>query len=160
MKTAIMIGSILLGFALTLQAKPVITDKMILALAIQETGNKTGLIGDKHMKEHSYGKYQIRRVYLADVMHVYSKEFFLDFGVKNPTLEMIRTNDKMGKWVVVKYLTIYGASYEKQTGNKMTPEIAFKIHNGGPQGWNKKFNVYKNASAYAKSVMHIYQELA
>ena len=40
--------------------------------------------------------------------------------------------------IVTLYLTYWGKQYEKKTGKEVTDEVYSKIHNGGPNGWNKE----------------------
>lgn len=163
MKKILFAIAIFLGLAIALPviAKPVVTDQMIHAIAMQESRNRTGVVGDKHLKQYSYGKYQIRQAYLDDVIRRYGKDFRKEFGISKPTLKQIQWNDKMGKWVVKHYLLMYGENYEKKTGNKLTPMIAFQIHNGGPNGWNPAYKLlHKDAYAYSVSTMSWYKNNA
>ena len=47
-------------------------------------------------------------------------------------------NPVKARIIVTLYLTYWGKHYEKKTGNKVNDEIYSKIHNGGPNGWNKE----------------------
>ena len=154
MKTAIILVLSLVSFSYALDSK------IIETIAIKETHNKTGAVGDLHMKKHSYGKYQIRQGYLDDVIKLFGKEFKQKFGKAKPTLKEVQWNDEMGKWIVAKYIGYYGSRYTKITGLPMTPQIAFMIHNGGPDGWKKGDPVYKGAYAYSRQAMSIYREIS
>jgi hypothetical protein len=152
MKTLMMVITMLACNCMGVQ----ITESMLKAIAMQESTCRNGLIGDKHLKEHSYGMYQIRRGYLADVMKAYKKECISKYG-RTLTLEDMQYSPSKSKWVVTKYLTLYGKAYEKKTGKKLTAEIAFRIHNGGPQGWNKKYpKIYAKTTIYSNLVMRYY----
>lgn len=147
---------LMLFLVLTAQA---VDTKILQAIAHVESRNQTGVIGDLHLKEHSYGKYQIRRIYVQDVMSSYGSEFRKLFHVEQPTMKEIQHNDVMGKWFVTKYLTKYGKYYTKKTGKAPTPEIYFMIHNGGPMGWDKKKKVHKMAYAYAMNALKKYRSV-
>ena len=134
--------------------------KILNAIAHIESRNRNGVVGDLKMKEHSYGKYQIRRIYMEDVMSTNGDEFRKLFHVEQPTLKEIRYNDVMGRWFVEKYITKYGARYTKLTGKPLTPEIAFMIHNGGPMGWKKGLKVHVKAYAYSVAALKYYKEIA
>lgn len=139
------------GFGVT------VTAQMLKAIATQESTNRNGIVGDKHLKEHSYGMYQIRRPYLADVMKAYKKECIAKWG-RTLTLKDMQYDPKMSAWVVTKYIELYGKNYEKKTGKKVTAEIAFRIHNGGPMGWNKKYKkLYTATTVYKNAVMRWYK---
>jgi hypothetical protein len=129
---------------------------MLNAIAMQESGNRNGIVGDKHLPKHSYGVYQIREGYLKDVMTFYKKDCIAKYG-RTLTLEDMRYCPDKAKWVVTKYLTHYGKAYEKKTGKKLTADTAFRIHNGGPQGWNKKYpKIYAKTTIYSNLVMRYY----
>lgn len=134
-----------------------VTDSMIRAIAMQESSCRNFVVGDlKNPNGKSYGMYQIRKGYLQDVMTHYGKECKQKYG-RLLTLEDMRTSPEKSKWVVIRYISYYGSRYEKKTGKKMTAEIAFKLHNGGLQGYNPKYKkLYACSTAYSKLVMRYY----
>ena len=148
---------VLLFLLAAASARACIDDRFIESLAVKETGGRTGLIGDKHLREYSYGRWQIRRVYLEDVKRLRGRELE-KAGYKNPGLEDVRKDDRLGRLVVELYLGYYGKAYEKKTGRALTPEVAFMIHNGGPRGWDKGVRHHPAARAYAASAMSIYRK--
>lgn len=152
MKTTILIALMLSlnGLSAT------VTDKMLSAIAMQESSNRNGIVGDKHLPKHSYGLYQIREGYLADVTNLCKKECIATWG-RTLTLEDMQYNPKMAKWVVRHYIQHYGKAYEKKTGLKMSASVAFMIHNGGPFGYRKDYKqLYAKTSNYSKLVMRWY----
>jgi hypothetical protein len=152
MKTTILIALMLAMNGLS----ATVTDKMLSAIAMQESSNRNGIVGDKHLAKHSYGMYQIREAYLADVMKAYKKECIATFG-RTLTLNDMQYSPTKAKWVVRKYIEHYGKAYEKRTGNKLTAEIAFRIHNGGPSGYRKDYKaIYAKTTVYSKLAMRYY----
>jgi hypothetical protein len=135
-----------------------VTTKTLHAIAMQESGNRTGLKGDLHLKTPSVGLYQVRDAYLKDVLRVYGKECVKQWGRQLTMNDMLTSREK-STWVVSRYLSYYGGLYEKRTGLKATPEVLAKIHNGGPRGADPKYKaLYANTSHYSKKVMKHYQK--
>lgn len=77
--------------------------------------------------EDAHGRYQIRAGYLADANEVLGTSYSLA-DCHNP---------EISERVVRAYLMRYGSAYEQRTGNKATPEILARIHNGGPRGYER-----------------------
>ena len=158
-RQGVMIRGIVLVVALAaLESMGVVDGRFVAALAFKETGNRSGIVGDRHLKEHSYGKWQIRRVYLEDVKRLCGKEL-AKAGYPDPSLEDVRKDDRLGRIVVELYLGHYGRAYERATGRRMTPAVAFMIHNGGPRGWDPRVRHHAAARSYAESAMRIYAKI-
>lgn len=105
----------------------------LAALIAHESGGKP-TVGDKNLWEHTYGVCQIREDYLTDVNTIAGTRF---------TLEQVHRSESLSRWCVVTYVTHYGKRYTKITGNPLTPEVAARLHNGGPNGpWNPKTDAH------------------
>ncbi len=137
-----------------------VTDSMLRAIAMQESSNRNGIVGDLHLQDHSYGTYQIRAAYLADVNKNYKKDVLKTWG-RLLTLEDMQYSPSKSKFVVKRYLEYYGGLYQKKTGKEPTAEVLARIHNGGPSAWNPKYKkLYQATSNYSKKVMKHYTRKA
>ena len=125
-------------------------DKLIQALIKKE--NPYGLpwlVGDKHLKNKAYGLLQIRLPYLNDVNRIAGKDVQKVWG--KDKLEISDMNNKeKAIWAAKVYLSHYGKVYYRKTGEKPSYEVYARIHNGGPNGWNKDTTLN-----YGKSVVKI-----
>jgi hypothetical protein len=97
-------------------------------IAVESGGDKTA-IGDRHMKHKAFGVCQIRQPYLDDVNRIAKSNF---------TIKQVRQSEALSRWCAVTYIKHYGKRYTRMTGKPLTPEVAARIHNGGPNGWKKK----------------------
>ncbi len=101
----------------------------LAALISVESGGRQAAVGDTHMKNRAYGICQIRKPYLQDVNRIAGTSF---------TMDDVRASETLSKWCTVTYIRHYGARYTRLTGKPLTPEVAARIHNGGPNGWKRK----------------------
>lgn len=155
MKTTILIA--IVGFLAVKGMAVTVPSAVLDAIAMVESGNRNGILGDRHLKSPSVGAYQIRACYLQDVLRVYGSEAKKTWG-KTPTMEDMRYNPKMARWTVSRYLSYYGGVYQKKTGLAPTPDVFWKIHNGGPFGYRKDYKkLYAATSAYSKKAKRFYQ---
>lgn len=123
-----------LGVCLCASGEP--SDKLIEALCIVESNNNVKAVGDNGKAR---GVLQLHKIYVKDASR-FSKEQF-DY-------EDAWSKDKSVK-IVKAYLNHYGKAYERKTGLKPTDEVYARIHNGGPNGWNPKYQAkYANTSKY------------
>jgi hypothetical protein len=156
MKTIIILLSVI-----TLNCMGVtVSSNLLHAIAMVESGNRNGVMGDLHRKDgkYAYGCMQVRKPYLQDVMKFYGKECKAKYG-RLLTLEDMKWSTDKSKWVVSKYLQYWGGVYEKRTGMKATPETLMRIHNGGPNSWDKKKfpSLYSSTSKYVNLVILYYK---
>jgi len=111
---------------------PVNLSVLLAAIAMVESGNDPNAVGDKHLKNQAYGRYQIRKPYLDDVNRVLHSDF---------TMDDVRKHDVIGKCAVLNYLHWWGQKYTNRTGLKPSYEVLARIHNGGPRGYQKQSTV-------------------
>lgn len=74
--------------------------------------------------------YQISVAYIADVNRITENRYaFIE-------------RDRYVRWIsermMAEYWRYYGERYAKVTGKQPTAEVLARIHNGGPNGWNKE----------------------
>jgi hypothetical protein len=100
----------------------------LAALIMVESGGNPAVVGDQNLANHAYGVCQIRQPYLDDVNRIAETHW---------TMEEVAASEKLSRWCVVQYVRHYGNRYERLTGKPLTEEIAYRIHNGGPDGWKK-----------------------
>jgi len=151
MKTTILIAMLLAmnGMAVT------VSEKVLAAICHQESKGKN-VIGGLHLKEKSYGSFQIRRLYLEDVTKHYSKEMVAKWGKKLTLNDLLHSKEK-SQWVATRYLSYWGNAYEKRTGKKCTDETLIRLHYGGPRGAEPKFKkLYLATTTYRNDVMRWY----
>jgi hypothetical protein len=104
-------------------------------------------VGDKHLRHKAYGLLQIRKPYLDDVNKIAGKDVKAVWGKTELTLADMK-NPEMARWAFLVYLWYYGEQYERTTGKVPTATIYARIHNGGPNGWQRKSTL-----AYARAVV-------
>lgn len=153
MKTAILI--VIVGLLAMNGLAVQVSSKVLAAICHQESKGKN-VIGDLHLREKSYGTFQIRRQYLEDVTKFYRKEMVKTWGNTLTLNDLLHSKEK-SQWVVSRYLQHYGTSYEKRTGKKCTDETLIRLHNGGPRGAEPKYKkLYLATTVYKNNVMRWY----
>jgi hypothetical protein len=100
----------------------------LAALIMVESGGNPKAVGDQGLANHAYGVCQIRQPYLDDVNRIAGTHW---------TMDEVKASERLSRWCVVKYVRHYGARYERITGSRLTDDVAYRIHNGGPDGWKK-----------------------
>lgn len=95
---------------------------LLPALVWQESDGNLNAVGDKHLKNRSYGPLQIRKPYMDDV-YPYRKA------------EECLNNLPLSIDVFRKYMARYATP--KRIGKAVTDEVLSRIHNGGPGGWKR-----------------------
>ena len=105
------------------------------------------LVGDKHLKHHAYGLFQIRAGYLADVNRLAGKKEIMRVWHKKKLTLKDMEDSRKAQWVFLFYTSYYGWLYRKKTGEFADIETCARIHNGGPDGWKKR-----NTRKYGKDV--------
>ena len=109
-------------------AQEMVSEKLLDAIAMQESRNNPNAKGDKRNGKYmAIGAYQLWDIYVNDVNR-FAKTRYTSDDRKNP---------EISREIVRKYLTYYGKRYERLTGKKATNEILARIHNGGPNGFKK-----------------------
>lgn len=109
-------------------AQEMVSEKLLDAIAMQESKNNPNAKGDKRKGKYmAIGAYQLWDVYIEDVNRF----------AKTKYKSSDRWNAKTSREIVRKYLTYYGKRYERLTGKKVTNEVLARIHNGGPNGFKK-----------------------
>jgi len=103
-------------------------DRLIDVLCKVESNNDPKAVGDKGK---ALGILQIWKTYVDDVNRIY-KTSYKHEDAFNPDL---------AKEITKKYLSFYGKLYEKRTGKPATYEVLARIHNSGPNGWNKQISI-------------------
>lgn len=98
---------------------------LLEAMAIVESNRNDRAIGDSGK---AIGRYQLHKIYVDDVNRIFKTAFAYED----------RTDPQKSKEMVVLYLRHYCKRYERTTGGKATDEVKARIHNGGPNGWNKE----------------------
>lgn len=96
------------------------------AISIVESGCNDYSIGDGG---NAIGRFQIWPCYVNDVNRILGYNAFTLNDRKDPekALQMIKI-----------YTEYYGKRYERITGKKVTAEIIARLHNGGPNGFQKQ----------------------
>lgn len=103
-----------------------VSDKLLHALKMAESGCKSDAIGDNGK---AVGILQLHKVYVDDANRI--------VGCKKYTYNDrydARKSEEMTKIV----LTHYGKHYEHKTGKHCTEEILARIHNRGYSQWHDK----------------------
>ena len=98
-----------------------------------ESTHNNNKVGDRTLKYHAYGAYQIRYPYLQDVNRIARKDVLSTWGHRLTPTDM--RDPVKAKWAMKVYLSYYGRRYTRITGKLPTATIYAKIHNGGPDGW-------------------------
>ena len=103
-----------------------VSDKLLHALKMAESGCKSDAIGDNGK---AVGILQLHKVYVDDANRIvgYNKYSYNDRYDVSKSEEMTRI-----------VLTHYGNHYERITGNRCTDEILARIHNRGFSQWHDK----------------------
>lgn len=103
-----------------------ISDKLLHALKMAESGCKSDAIGDKGK---AVGILQLHKVYVDDANRIvgYKKYSYND-------RYDVRKSEEMTRIV----LTHYGKHYERKTGKRCTAEVLARIHNRGYSQRNDK----------------------
>ena len=114
----------LLGFQSLFTIAAEVSASFLDRLAQVESGGNDSAL---NVSEDAHGRYQIRAQYLQDANEVLGTDYSLA-DCHNP---------EIAERVVRAYLMRYGSAYEQRTGNKATPEILARIHNGGPRGYER-----------------------
>ena len=119
------------------------SDRLVQALAVQESGDNDKVIGDRYLLDHAYGHLQIRRPCLDDVNR--------KFGTHHKASECLRNRD-LSEWVCREYINMYATT--KALGHKPTDRDKARIWNGGPPGFRSRSTL-----KYWASVKKILAEL-
>lgn len=103
-----------------------VSDKLLHALKMAESGCKSGAIGDNGK---AVGILQLHTAYVDDANRIvgYKKYSYND-------RYDVRKSEEMAMIV----LTHYGKHYESKTGKSCTDEVLARIHNRGYSQWNDK----------------------
>lgn len=103
-----------------------VSDKLLHALKMAESGCKSNAIGDNGK---AVGILQLHKVYVDDANRIvgYKKYNYNDRYDVLKSEEMTRI-----------VLTHYGKRYERKTGKRCTDEILARIHNRGYSQWSDK----------------------
>lgn len=111
---------------LCIQTKAVEPDARLLnALVWVESSRNEKAVGDKGK---AVGLLQLHKIYVDDVNRIIGKKKYSYADRWNPQKSVDMT---------VVYLKHYGRRYERLTGKKASYEVLARIHNGGPNGWQK-----------------------
>jgi soluble lytic murein transglycosylase-like protein len=98
---------------------------LIPLLEAVESGGRPRVVGDGGK---AVGVLQLHGIYVQDVNRISGKTFS---GAD-------RLDPGRSREMATLYLNYWGRRYERETGKSATPEVLARIHNGGPQGWQKK----------------------
>jgi hypothetical protein len=101
----------------------------LAALIAAESGGDPTAVGDRHLSNRAYGVAQIRQPYLDDVNRIAGTAY---------TMDQVRRSTSLSRWCVVQYIKHYGARYTRLTGKPLTMDVAYRIHNGGPNGYKRR----------------------
>lgn len=97
-------------------------------LAEIESKNNPSAIGDKHLRNHAYGLYQMRKPAIQDVNKFYKCNY----------TEKDCLNPKIAKIMAAKYLVLLKNNYERNNPTKkVTPYVLSRLWNGGYNGMDK-----------------------
>ena len=126
------IVALFVALFLCISAKSAEPDARLLnALVWVESSRNANAVGDNGK---AIGLLQLHKIYVDDVNRI--------LGVKKYSYAD-RWNPQKSVEMTVVYLKHYGHRYERLTGKKASYEVLAKIHNGGPNGWEKiKTNKY------------------
>lgn len=136
---SLIITTSICSYANLKDTNPLITDKLLDAIEITESSQRTGLRVLDTNNLYSYGAYQIQEPYLADVNRIYGTNY---------SIEQVKTNKTIARSVVKKYISYYSNVAKRKLGRKLTTRELVAIHNGGPTGYKKP-----KALTYADKVL-------
>ena len=124
-----MVGEVAVTSVGGAQAKP--TAKFLKAVAQVESGGNDWLVGDKHLRQKAYGRYQIRQPVCDDYNRAHGTNTRA-CDLRGPAKRALA--EKICRW----YLANTRPKYPKRVGAVMTAEERFaRTWNGGPNGVRK-----------------------
>jgi hypothetical protein len=97
---------------------------MMVIVSMETGGDPINMIGDHGQ---ALGIVQIHMEIVAEYNSDHGT-FYSHTDVRNPNLSITIT-----RW----YLKKWKKNYERITGKQVTPDILYRIWNGGPSGWKK-----------------------
>jgi len=109
----------------------------LTVISMETNGDPINMIGDNG---RALGIIQIHMV----VVEEYNSEhgtFFSHSQVRDPNLSIA-----IARW----YLDKWGKNYQRIHGKEPTPDILYRIWNGGPRGWEKRATEKKGEEALQK----------
>ena len=137
--------AMVIAAALTVaNASPAASEVFMRALSKLESNNNPKAIGDKHLKNHAYGLYQMRQPAVDDVNRCFKTTYKAE-DMLNPVI---------ARDAAQKYLTLLSNYWIKRNKNKpLTPNILARLWNGGYTGDNRETTL-----SYEKKFMICYNE--
>lgn len=106
------------------------------SIARVESCSQDSVVGDKHLRNKAYGRYQIRQPYLDDVNRIAGRDVVRKYGHRLTTRDMV--DPDKARYAMRIYLAYYGARYTRITGKAPTAAVYARIHQGGPDGWRTR----------------------
>lgn len=122
-----MVGTVALAGVGGAPAKP--TAKFLKAVAQVESGGNDWLVGDKHLRQKAYGRYQIRQPVCDDYNRAHGTNIRA-CDLRGPAKRLLA--EKICRWYLVNTRPKYPT--KKVTG---TEEKFARTWNGGPNGVRK-----------------------
>ena len=101
---------------------------LLSSIITVESNGRVDAVGDGGK---AIGILQIHACVIVDVNRVHGTSFSLDD----------RENPDKSLDIAYLYLSHWGKSYQRKTGNAPTTETLSRIWNGGPNGWKKEATV-------------------
>lgn len=102
---------------------------LLAAIAVVESGGNPAAVGDRG---RSVGAYQIQAICVADVNRIHGTDYRWPEDARNPVTAAAIARTYLEHWTAV---------YTRRTGDPVTPEVAARIWNGGPRGYERAATV-------------------
>ena len=102
--------------------KQITTDRLLDAIAIVESNGGTS----------SKNVYQLTPIYVRDVVRISRQRM---------TFAQATGSEELARACIECYWDYYGKAYTRKTGRAPSAEVLVRIHNGGPDGWQKRSTV-------------------
>lgn len=118
---AMVVGVCIMAGMMDLEA---VDQKLLTAISAVESNHKDSAVGDSG---RALGRFQLWKTYVDDVNRIAKTKYTWE-DAKDPVKAM---------QMVKLYLNFYGRRYQKITGKPATREVLARIHNGGPNGFEK-----------------------
>ena len=106
-----------------------LSDRVLTAIRMAESGNNPNAIGDGGK---AVGVYQLHKIYVDDANRILGSRVYKYSD---------RTDVYKSTKIVKAVLNHYAKNYERTTGKRCTDEVVARIHNGGPYGYRKQSTI-------------------
>lgn len=119
-----------------------ITEQLLHALALKESGGKQQTVGDKNLSNHAYGMYQIRKPAYLDVVRLRKDLAAIPFS-------QVQADQQMNETFAKAYLSVLSNEYGLNTTDRM-----LQGYNAGPTAVRKGV-VPQTAVQYSQDIQRM-----